>query len=455
MKRLLAIVIATILCLSLFSGCQKKSGSVETTQGKTESTQGQGAQQQGGNDEKREAKPVTLKFLCDNENFQDRLKTFIEDYKSKSGNDVEVQLFPATEYDNIIKTKMMAGEGPDLYRTDDILMSEYQWPKDWPLDLKDRPWVSRLSEGGKSLITWSNGMITGLPITNPSGFGIMYNKAIFKELGINELPQSWNEFLAMCDKIKQAGYIPFNIQLANGSEFGTTHLMHQLFANVELTRKDSIDEFWKSINANQLKLADVSEYEQALNQMIELKNKGYINEDFISNTFEMAQEKFGTGKVAMHPCGDFILSPLVANYPEIDVGFFPAPFGDGPGVIGLYSGVGLSVNAKAENLDQAIDFIDYFASKEAQEKYMESSPGTNVFSDVNAKSNMISKDLDIYMKEGRAVNGILTKFEAWPEMECRKIMQEYMLGEMTAKQMLEELDKKAEIIAKGKNLEGW
>jgi raffinose/stachyose/melibiose transport system substrate-binding protein len=450
MKKLLAVLVALTLCLTLFSACQKEEqkGGQETT---AEPAKTQAAQQ----NEQSEKKPVTVKFLCDNENFQDRLKNFIEDYKAQTGNDVEVQLFPATEYDSIIKTKMMAGEGPDLYRTDDILMAEYQWPKDWPLALNDRPWVSRLSEGGKSLITSSDGTISGLPLTNPSGFGIMYNKEIFEKVGITEFPKSWDEFLGICEKLKGAGYIPFNIQLANGSEFGTTHLMHQLFANVEITRKAEIGEFWKKINTNQMKLADVPEYKKALEQMKELKDKKYINEDFISNTFEMSQEKFGTGKVAMHPCGDFILAPLLANYPDLKVGFFPAPFGDTGGVMALYSGVGLSVNAKAENLDAAVGFVDYFASKEAQEKYMESSPGTNVFADVNAKTNMISQDLDKYMKEGRAVNGILTKFQAWPEMECRKIMQEYMLGTISADEMLKELDKQAEIIAKGKKLEGW
>lgn len=450
MKRMISLLVAVVFLLGITVGCQstpKPAASADST--KQENTQ------KVAETTKEVKKAVTLKFLCDNENYQDRLKNFIENYKKSSGNDVEAQLFPATEYDNIIKTKMMAGEGPDIYRTDDVLGAQYAWPLDWPLDLSTRPWVSRISDTGLKLLKWNDGRITGLTITNPSGFGIMYNKDIFTKVGITDVPKTWTEFLAVCDKIKKAGIIPVDIQLANGSEFGTTHLMHQLFANVAVTHKNDMADFMNQLSTNKLKLAQVPEFKKALDQMYELKQKGYINEDFISNTFEMAQEKIGTGKVAMHPCGDFILTPLLANYPDLKVGFFPAPFGDTEGMIGLYSGVGMSVNAKSKNLDAATGFIDFFASKEQQELYMETSPGTTVFTDVNAKTNMISEDLDKYSKAGKAALCFFATFQPWPEMECRKMMQEFMLGNMDSNQMLAELDKKTEIIAKGKKLQGW
>jgi raffinose/stachyose/melibiose transport system substrate-binding protein len=398
---------------------------------------------------------VVVKFLGDNENFVPRFKDVISAWEAKTGNRVDVQLFPAVEYSKIISARMMAGEGPDLYRTDAIDAAEIMWPKDWPESLNDRPFAKRLSPGGVAIVAWSDGKITGVPITNPGAMAVMYNKDIFAKVGVT-VPKTWPEFIAVCEKIKQAGIIPMNIQLATGSEFGTTHIMHALFSNVELTRKAKIQDFWKGIDAGTTKFSDVGEYKTALYQMQELRQKGLINEDFLSTTFDKAQENFATEKVAMHQCGDFILSPMLAKYPGIEskIGTFTMPFGDTPGVASVYAPVGVSVNAKSKNKAAALDFVDFFASKDVQDEYMRKSPGTSIFSDIQGGSNPISKDLSAYILAGKAVKGAYTRSQVWPEMDARKLMQEFFLG-LSPEEVLKKLDEKAAVIAKGKNLPGW
>jgi len=402
---------------------------------------------------------LTLTYLCANENFPDSFKEFITDYEAATGNKVEVQLFPAVEYDQIIRARMMAGQNFDLYRTDSARSSEFMWPPDWPADLRNRPWINRMSDGCKSVIAWSDGRITGIPITNNGAFGIMYNKKIFADAGITELPKTWAEFLGICEKIKAFGVIPVNIQLASGSEFGTTHLMHQLFVNVNVVRgTDGTNQLYKDLNANKVKYAEVPEFLTALTQMVELRDKGFINADFITNTFEMTQDKFATGEVAMHPCGDFILPPLTA-YPELDInediGFFAAPYKDTIGAMAAYSGVSICANARSKQLDAALEFLDMFASKEAQDKYMVTNPGMAAFIDVVAESSPISRAVEEYANNNLAFPEIDECVESFPEMEARTIMQELMLGAITPQQMLEKMDAQAEIIAKSKGLEGW
>ena len=38
--------------------------------------------------------------------------------------------------------------------------------------------------------------------------GVIYNKAIFKELGL-EVPTTWDEFIAVAEKVKESGQTPF------------------------------------------------------------------------------------------------------------------------------------------------------------------------------------------------------------------------------------------------------
>ena len=37
---------------------------------------------------------------------------------------------------------------------------------------------------------------------------IVYNSAIFEEVGVKEFPKTLDEFMVVCEKIKKAGYIP-------------------------------------------------------------------------------------------------------------------------------------------------------------------------------------------------------------------------------------------------------
>jgi ABC-type sugar transport system, periplasmic component len=288
--------------------------------------------------------------------------------------------------------------------------------------------------------------------------GMMYNKRIFEDAGVTKLPETWAEFLDLCETLKNYGVTPVNIQLASGSEFGTTHLMHNLYVNIAATRGvDGAKKLIEELDTNQTKYVDVPEFVTSLYQMLELRDKGYINEDFITTTFEKSQENFGTGVVAMHPCGDFILGPL-ADYDidiQNDIGFFPVPYMDTPGMICTATEVGLGVYSGSEQKDLAFEFMDMYASKEVQTKYMESFPGVATFADVPHESNPIAEAIQSYGAEGQAFNGIFEQLKAWPEMENRGIIQEMFLGALTPEQVLEKVQAQAEIIAKSKGLEGW
>ena len=447
MKTKLAIVICVILIVTLLAACNSQTGggSDQTSSGSSASETTDGG--------------LTLVFLCTTENYSSSVQEFMEDYEMATGNKVEVQFFPETEYDQVIRARQMSNQNFDLYRTGSISFSEFQWPTDWPYRLNDRPWIDRLAPAAVSAMSWGDGSITGIPINNNGAEGMMYNKKIFAEAGIDKLPETWTEFLDACEKIKQIGVIPVNIQLASGHEYGTTFFLYNLFVNVYLTRGvGGANELFAAIDANEITFGEVPEYLVAINQLLELRDKGYINEDFITTTFEMSQENFAFGKVAMHPCGDFVLDPL-SEYPELDlnndIGFFPLPYQDTPGAFSLYSGVGLTINSKSENLDAAIELMDMFASKEAQDKYMAKNPGNAAFSDAVSESTAFTRGVDEFAEKGLAFRDVCESHQLFPDTEFRGYLQELMLGSITAEQLLDKLQSAAEMIAKSKGLPGW
>ena len=69
-----------------------------------------------------------------------------------------------------------------------------------------------------------DGKVLAIPYGGLSGCDIFYNKVIFEELGLEE-PQTIDELEAACDKLLEAGYVPFS--LANGSKWtGSMYYMY-------------------------------------------------------------------------------------------------------------------------------------------------------------------------------------------------------------------------------------
>lgn len=450
-KKLTALLVAVLMLAAMVGACaapQAAAPAGATTQTAPAAGTEAAPASKGGE---------TINFLCVNENYTQAIQDCIARWEEKTGNKVEVQLYPAEEFITVLSTQMMAGGTVDMFRGDGTKFSESEWPIEYFYDLSSQPWVGRLNDNIKSLIAFSDGTIRGIPYMTTSYIGLMYRKSVLEAAGVTELPKNWTEFLDACEKIKASGVIPVNISCANGSEFCTTHLMHTLFNNVYLTRGvDGAKQLFKDLDANKVHYVDVPEYETGLNQIIELRDKGYITEDFISNTYEMAIERFGTAQVAMHPCGDFILEPLLAAYPDIeeDIGFFPIPYQDTIGSLSVCTGPGLHVAENAPHLDATLDFINYYASKENQDIFNAATPGLNLFSDVEPSNNAITKCYgdyeDVTFTEIDEA-GVLT----WPEMDARSIIQELLLGVKNSHEMLAKMDEAASITGKNLGLEGW
>lgn len=451
--RTLFALLMTIALLMSFVACAT-TGTATTT----ESTEANSTSPEASAEPNAKADGgVTITFLCCNENYPESLKNCIARWEELTGNKVDVQLYSADEFSTVLTMQMSSGSGSiDLFRSDGTKYAESAWPLDYFYDLSNEDWVSRLTPEIKTLISFSDGTIRGLPYMTNTSLGMMYRKDIFEAAGC-EVPKTWTEFLAVCQKIKDYGVTPVNIALASGSEFCTTHMMHCLFNNVYITRGvDGANQLFSDLEHNRVHYAEVPEYLTSLQQMYQLKELGYINDDFISNTYEQSIQRFGEGTVAMHPCGDFILEPLLASYPEVadQIGVFPVPYQDTIGSVPFFTGIGLHVASNAPHLQAALDFVSYYASYDNQVLYSADQPGLNLFSDVPASDNVFSKQISQY-SDVTFTEIDETGVQTWPEMDARSYMQEMMLGEITPLEMLQKMDESAAITGQQLGIEGW
>lgn len=128
-----------------------------------------------------------------------------------------------TEYYAQLYNSVVAGEAPQLGIVDDF---RYESVAKVLYDITDTPGGNLLDQIGKpdDFAQWNISLVGGKPLGLPldqNGFGIYYNKEVFKKAGLDpeHAPQTREEFEAACEAIKKSGKIAFHPALSGETRF--------------------------------------------------------------------------------------------------------------------------------------------------------------------------------------------------------------------------------------------
>lgn len=315
--------------------------------------------------------PVTITFSTFNQWYNDGLKAGIAKYEEITGNKVEVQVYPDDQFTNLILTKVATGDVPDIIG---IHPNTKMWPslleKVEPLEGE---WVDKIIDSTKSnVLRSSDGKVVSAPYGACSSLGVTYNKKIFEEAGI-ELPmKSYDELLAACEKIKSYGITP--VYMPNKDNW-TAQIFLLCSLNAVFEKDASIGE---KIMSNQIKPSEVPEFVQMCKRLVELKEKGYMNDNLNSATFDMGVAAVSNGEAAMFLDGDWGYADYQKDYADQldNIGFMPVTLDDDYLFANIgASGYGLWVPTEAKNKEAAKEFIDIFMSEEVLKEVYQYIPG--------------------------------------------------------------------------------
>lgn len=151
------------------------------------------------------------------------VKRFMEDYPNITVNQVHQQ---NDNYKQQLIVAMSSGQAPDMYiHWGGGPMNEY-YNSGFVNDITEMYNTYDHPDFIEAAVAQSSydGKILAIPFGGLSGCDIFYNKTIFAEVGI-EVPKTIDELEAACDKLIEAGYVPFS--LANGSKWtGSMYYMY-------------------------------------------------------------------------------------------------------------------------------------------------------------------------------------------------------------------------------------
>ena len=133
-------------------------------------------------------------------------------------------------------------------------------------------------------------------------WGMVYNKKIFAEVGLQEPPKTWVEFMPMAEKIKKAGYTPLGLGWQDG------YMSPWLFETIAVQCLDDASDLHAAVLGEQHftdpKHADWWKIIQ------EARDKGYVNKDAASITLGEGIDLFYSGNIAF----EFVVQPVAAAY---------------------------------------------------------------------------------------------------------------------------------------------
>ena len=150
--------------------------------------------------------PVELYFMFNGPEYTDAYHDLIDHYTEEHPNvSIELEVLQ-NDYQTVLRSRLNSGEVPDLFLSsaysDNTLYADYIY------NLDDEEFMKNFSETTLTSVT-EDGHITGMPFLVQS-HGFIYNKALFEQAGITELPTTLDELRTVCEKLTDAGIQPFS-----------------------------------------------------------------------------------------------------------------------------------------------------------------------------------------------------------------------------------------------------
>ncbi|WP_421382228.1 ABC transporter substrate-binding protein [Bacillus salacetis] len=335
-KWLAGLGITTMLVGSVLGGCSNSDNTDNSSSG----GEGDGEKVQ-----------VTLAGWGGNPSEQKLLEQTLEDFESSHPNiDVKLEVI-SEQYMDVIKTRLIGGEGPDVFYLDAFEapalietgvvepLDEYV-TEEFDVEDFEKPMLEAFQVEGKTY---------GFP-KDYSTLALFYNKKMLEEAGV-EVPQTWEELQAASEK------------LTKGEEvygFGVAPELARLYYIAESLGGEVV----KDGKANFASPEVVEALQPIIAQHNDAKTSAQPSE--VGATW--GAEMFGQEKAAMVIEGNWAIPFMEDTFPGVDYGTAEVPTINGEKGTMAYT-VAYVMNAASEKKEASWELLSYLTGKEGMETW--------------------------------------------------------------------------------------
>lgn len=287
----------------------------------------------------------------------------MEEEFNMAHDDIVLEIESPNDAMTVLKTRFIKEDVPDIIGIGgDVNFSSFI-DSDMLMDISDFDGLSDIKpaylEIAKNLEYVPEDGVFSVPYV-ANAAGVLYNKDIFDEHGW-EIPETWSEFLALCDEIQAAGILP----LYFGFKEVWTCLAPWNALAVDLADADVC----RQVNAGETTFTE--EYREVAEKMLELLPYG--PEDPYAYNYNDACTAFANGESAMYTIGNYAVPQITSVNPDMNIDSFVMPGSDNAEENVLNSGVDLQfcVTNDCENKEAAYEVLSYLLKDETVQIYLD------------------------------------------------------------------------------------
>ena len=237
--------------------------------------------------------------------------------------------------------------------------------------------------------------------------GVIYNPDLFDKAGVSDIPTTWSEFLAVCEKFKSANITPIY------QTFGDTWTLQQGLFDYTAGGMVDVAAFYKQLDAEGTNLGPNSsvsfekDFTEPCQKMLSLRP--YFNPNPITEYYANGNQAFATSQAAMYMQGPWAVGEILTINPKAKLGTFPLPVTEDASQtkcrVNLDLAIWLPRSQGSAQRAAAIQFLDYLMQPSVMNAYNQAnlafSPLKNA---LPQKSSMVS-GLNDYVSSGKFYQG--------------------------------------------------
>ncbi len=337
MKKTMALVMSSALVFSVLSACGSKSEEASSSSGKK----------------------VKIEFFHYKSEAKDTFDKLIEKFEKENPN-IDVVNANPPEAETVLKTRAAKRDVPDVVGIGaDTTFAELSKAGVFE-DLTNASELDNIQPAYIQMLHDVTGLdkVYAIPYA-ANADGVIYNKAIFKELGLT-VPKTWDEFIAVAEKVKAAGKTPFYFTFKDA--WTTLPAYNALAANTQGKT------FFQDLNKGQTNFKEG--YKEATEKFVKLLEYGH--KDNFGKGYADGNVAFAKGESAMYLQGIWAIPEIKKANPNIELGVFPYPVTNDPEQTKLVSGVDLllAISKTSKHPKEAKKFVDFLLNAENAKTYI-------------------------------------------------------------------------------------
>jgi raffinose/stachyose/melibiose transport system substrate-binding protein len=353
---------------------------------------------------------------------------------------IKASYAPTDQLQTALRAQLGAGNAPDLFvdwpGNGSAMAVQQLAPSGLIADISEQKWIKDVPDGVRPLLGAGGKTYMWSPGATP--IGIVYNKRVFTEAGIADVPKTWSELLADAQKIKAAGKIPFAV--GNQTPWVTQLLPYAIAPSTAFTEdpnlaQDMLDGKKSFTNSG---------WHAVYDRYLELDKRGLFNKSPNGTTYEQTQQLLGSGKAAMVVQVIAAMPPfLAAAKDKADIGTFPFPAADSADTLKIPAGVdaGIAASAKGKHLAEAKKFIEWLGKPENMASFSKATYSIPLVGADPAQTDALLKPFAPFMSANKTVPFM---DQQWPNAKVQPAhfagIQDLVAGKTDVAALLKKLD---------------